>query len=83
MKTPFTKWLYLEGGPYTVCKKLNVSARVVQYWCIGKALPRLDTCLKIKKLSNGGVTPEVIYSHYLKVRKQKPKTVSAPDVSQT
>ena len=74
MKTPFTNWLYAEGGPYTICKKLNVSPRVVQYWCIGKSLPRLGTCLKIKKLSDGGIAPELIYSHYLKARKQKLKT---------
>ena len=78
----FTDWIKKEGGPHSVSKKLKVSMRAVQYWCNGRILPNLETYLKIKKLSKGEVTPEIIYSHYKKKAIKKNKSVSASDVSQ-
>lgn len=83
MDIKFTDWIKQEGGPQGVSKKLRVSLRAVQYWCNGQVMPSLEMYLKIKKLSKGEVTPEIIYSHFKKKHTKKNKTVSAPDVSQT
>jgi len=83
MDIKFTDWVKQEGGALGVSKKLRVSLRAVQYWCNGRVMPSLEMYLKIKKLSKGEVTAELIYSHYKKKQPKKNKTVSAPDVSQT
>ena len=55
-RVKFTKWVYDNGGPTVIARKLKTDRRTIYDWMEGKNHPSLNMFVKILVLTNGELT---------------------------
>lgn len=52
----FKDWVYKNGGPTAIARKLKTDRRMIYNWIEGKNHPSLNMFVKILTLTNGELT---------------------------
>jgi hypothetical protein len=55
-RVKFKDWVYENGGPTAISRKLKVERGTIYDWIDGKTHPSLRIFVKILELSNGKIT---------------------------
>lgn len=55
-RVKFSKWVYENGGPTAVGRKLKVDRRTIYDWMTGKNSPSLNMFVRLLVLTNGDLT---------------------------
>jgi predicted transcriptional regulator len=69
----FKQWIYRNGGPTVIAKKLNISRRTIYNWLNGVSMPSIYEGMKLIGLSKKQLTIESILKDIKKAKKLAPK----------